>query len=350
MFNRLYLDTNVLFNGWPSPTALLRATFNLARMLEIELAMPLVVELELKRQMKADLEEAVRARDRSLSAISGLLQRFHNRTDVDYADWFTEEFDSGAIMREYDRASEQTKDSWNILSVPLASRDLRHFLEDAINRVPPFREVNDDVTGLQDAAILASIREDLDRSHGVRGAFLTLDKRFAQAAASSNLTVYQTLDAVVEALKRDMPSHLRSNMDRQERMAKTALLKNLRDAEAFIISTIRPREFGWVIADSEDIETLEGLEIEDIDAIIVGPHENGPAKSFDASFTIRGRLAYEYRFLGRFPLSRTARVWTELDAQVSCEDEEKPSIEFCSARPSHIHREIEDLHRNNAEL
>ena len=86
--------------------------FNLARMLEIELAMPLVVELELKRQMKAHLEEAVRARDQSLSAISNLLQRFHDQTDVDYEDWFTDEFGSGALMVKYDQASEQAKDHW----------------------------------------------------------------------------------------------------------------------------------------------------------------------------------------------------------------------------------------------
>jgi hypothetical protein len=350
MFNRLYLDTNVLFNSWPSPSTSVRAMFNLARMLEIELAMPLVVELELKRQMKADLEEAVRARDQSLSAISNLLQRFHDQTDVDYGDWFMDEFGSGALMLKYDRASEQAKDRWKIQSVPLTSRDLQHFLERAINRVPPCREVNDDVTGLQDAAILASIREDLDRSPGVLGAFLTLDKRFAQAAAGSSLPVFETLSAVVEALKQDMPSHLRSTLDREESMAKTALLKNERDAEAFIISTIRPREFDGVIADSRDVEKLQGLEMEGIEAVIVGPDDNGQAQSFDASFTIRGQLTYKYRFLGRFSLSRTARVWTELDAKVFCENEEKPSIQFRSARPSHIHREIEDVHRNNAEL
>ncbi len=216
---------------------------------------------------------------------------------------------------------------------------------------PPLREVNDDVTGLQDAAILASIREDLDRSHGVLGAFLTSDKRFAQAAASSNLTVFQTLDAAVEAFKHDMPTHLRSTMDREERLAKTALLKNQRDAEAFIISTIRPREFGGVIADSEDVEKLQGLEIEDIDAIIVGPDENGQAKRFDASFTIRGQLAYKSLLLGQIPLGLSKlRVWTELDAQISRENEDNPSIEFGSARPSHLHRKIEDLHRNSAEL
>ena len=350
MFKRLYLDTNVLFNSWPSPTTSVRATFNLARMLGIQLAMPLVVELELRRQMKAHLEEAVRARDRSLSAISGLLSRFHDRTDVDYADWFTEEFDSGAVMRKYDQASEQAKERWKIRSVPLTSRDLRHFLENAINRVPPFREVNDDVTGFQDAAILASIREDLDRSPGILGAFLTSDKRFAQAAASSSLTVYETLGAVVEALKQYMPTHLRSTVDREERLAKTALWHNQRDAEDFIISTIRPLEFGGVIADSEDVEKLQGLEIEGIEAVIVGPDDNEQPQSFDASFTIRGQLTYKYRFLGRFPLSSTARVWTELDAQVLCEDEEKPSIKFRSARPSQIHRQIEDLHRNSAEL
>jgi hypothetical protein len=210
--------------------------------------------------------------------------------------------------------------------------------------------VNDDVTGLQDAAILASIREDLDRSPGVLGAFLTLDKRFAQAAASSSLPVFETLSAVVEALKHDMLPHLRSTVDREERLAKTALLKNRRDAEAFIISTIRPREFGGVIAESENIETLEGLEIEAIDAVIVGPDENGQARSFDASFTVLGKLDYKRRFLGRFLLSSTVRVWTELDAKVFGEDEENPSINFRSARPSQIPPQIEDLHRNNAEL
>jgi len=197
-------------------------------MLEVRLAMRQAVEFELRRQLQADLEEAVRGRDQSTKKISDILQRFHDRYDVDHADWFTEDFGSGDLMRKYDQASDQAKHSRNMLSIPLTSLDLRHFLDLAINRVPPFWEVDGDVTGLQDAAILASIREDLDQSPGVVGAFLTSDKRFAQAAASSNLTVYQTLDAVVEALKRDMPTHLRSIMDREEGIAITALLNNPR--------------------------------------------------------------------------------------------------------------------------
>src|SRR5437868_2239612 len=174
MFQRLYLDTNVLFTSWPSPSASVRAMFHLPRMLEVRLAMPQAVELELRRQLRADLEEAVRGRDQSTKKISDILQRFHDRYDVDHADWFTEDFGSGDLMRKYDQASDQAKHSRNMLSIPLTSLDLRHFLDLAINRVPPFREVDGDVTGLQDAAILASIREDLDQSPGVVGSFSNL--------------------------------------------------------------------------------------------------------------------------------------------------------------------------------
>jgi hypothetical protein len=191
------------------------------------------------------------------------------------------------------------------------------------------------------------IREDLDRSPNVLAALLSLDKELARTARASNLTAYESLEAGVEALKSDLSQHLRLTLEREEGVAKTALYRNLQDAQKFTIASIRPNEFDEMIEANDNIEKLQTFEIEEIEATIVEPREQEPGTNFFASFSIRGQLGYQFLFLGRFPISRNRRVWIELDAQILCEDEQTPSIKFLGARASRIHRQIEHLHREN---
>ena len=173
---RIYFDTNVLYN-WPHLPNDRYSVFGAAKWLGTELWVPEVVESELGAQFVRSVVSAYDAVELNVKEINKLCW------GVIPVDIKGSRPDADRLREAFRHRSDQLKTHFGISVLPLATIDVRVLLDMAISRTPPFEErlIRDDkvVTGLQDAAILLSILDQMKAAPGGdRCAFVTADKIF----------------------------------------------------------------------------------------------------------------------------------------------------------------------------
>jgi hypothetical protein len=305
----------------------------------VELAVPTAVEQELRRQMTEKLVEVRQGIESAAHKFNKLLDGVGFETE--FYTTQLEEFDCDEVMRKYDETCEVARAKWAIRLVRLTSRTTSDFLDLAIDRHPPFREVGrgKQVAGFQDAVILWSIAEDLERTPGCSGALLTLDGDFA-AVRISRLTIYKSVEETIDALERGIDEQLRKELHDDEEVANAALTKYREAAESFVISSAPSGLEELVDTFGQGNSQLKSFEMEDIDYTIVERKEE-TEKRLRASFTIKGRLCGTSVFK-HLRMNPEVTVWLELDADIST-DESAPI--FTRVRLSPIQKDVDAAHR-----
>ena len=352
MFRRLYLDTNVLYDGWPSLSTRVKALFLRAQQLKIELSIPAPVERELRRQMQTRIVEAVASFETAHEKLLNLVSSFDDDLEIDLnAISLPEVMNLQNAMRKYDDACESAKRKWEIRPVPFSSEGVEFFFGLANERTPPFKNVGKDkkqAAGFQDAVILWSIYADVERSPECPCALLTLDGDFKResinrtlANRGSVLQLYQCIEEVLASLDEHMEVHLRKALSERESLVHLAVLKNTNAMEGQIARKLTLDQMNVLVSPLFEVLSCSRFSFQQIEAVIVAdPMTEDEQARLEASLTICGELWCDELGWPSKPLKTSRRVWLEIDLEIVRSKHDNPSITVKAIRPSFVHREI----------
>jgi hypothetical protein len=206
LIKRIYFDTNQL-QGWPYVSNSIAYIFRAANWLNTELYIPATVEDELERQFVRDVNAAFREAN---SGAQELKKLFRGVLPVEFV---VPHVSDDALRRAFRARSTQMKEFFHISTIPLVEIPSGVLVGMAINRQPPFEEVNAGkertvVTGLQDTAIILSIIEHLrSTTAGDRNSFVSSDGVFRKPETRElierhgvNLEIFKEADDLWKSL------------------------------------------------------------------------------------------------------------------------------------------------------
>lgn len=246
---RIYFDTNILYH-WPHLPNDLLSVLGVANWVRSELYLPSVVEDELEGQF---VREAERIYD-ALAANAKDLERLAR--DVFVPDINGSRHESAQLRTDFRTRSGQLKTHFGIVGVPLTAKPLNEFVEMAINRVPPFEEVDvgkkRQVVGLQDAAILFSIVEHMrtaqeaDRCALVSadGVFHKAETRRVLERAGVRLQLFKNVRSLFDDLFSHVWEAVRTAWRAEMQQVETSLNEQKEQLSKQILPLLKPSDVG----------------------------------------------------------------------------------------------------------
>jgi hypothetical protein len=238
---RIYFDSNMLFR-WPNLPNNVASLFGVANWVGADLYIPKTVEEELEGQFVRNANATWDAMASNLKELTKLCNQIIN---VDVQGNRPHEDDLRAAFRA---RSQQLKNYWRIQSVPVHEIDLATLLEMAINRDPPFEEIEISktkhvVTGLQDTAILLAVAAHMKNADkDARCALISNDGVFQKQgcrdlldAADVKLEMFRSVDALFKDLFDHVWAAIRSGWDAEMKQVETSLNEQKETLQAQII-------------------------------------------------------------------------------------------------------------------
>lgn len=291
MFERLYFDTSSLIqNAWPKVSANLERLMKAAPIFHVSLFLPIPVEIELEQKWLRDLSDAeasVRRSLRNLDKVVAFAGSSAHSTVPRLAD----------LQALYKEQVDEIKRTYDLKPVPFTLRRVDEFFEMAAKRQSP---IQDGDKGFRDAVILFSVADHIRSSSGVAAALLAHDNVFRSEGVMKQLKevgvileVYQTIDAVVDELKKSVDVVVRGLWEQLEGSVLDIVRGGQCELEKFISANLEvPEEvLGVSFLGGVTLNRIELLEIQRVKT----PHplehpDNGTMRiSIDVSL----RLHYE---------------------------------------------------------
>jgi predicted nuclease with RNAse H fold len=292
-FKRLYLDTTVLRkSNWPHISAELSFLLESARNFGIEVFLPEVVEREREAQWFRDFTAA----SQKLDAAADKLAVSLGAVGADRAAIPNQNLD--ALKARYRTQADEEKARGGIRTVPITARPITELLKMAVERIPPFQQAGDKVTGFQDTLILFSIIDD------AKAAGATI------CAIVSDDDVFSKIDHIARA-ERVILKHFRNTHDVWKllvdeiapnvvewRNQQRAEIRRALEFQSDQIIELLRKKVAPEMVDSrvEKIEAIKRLEVLEVDMPLPAfPNEPGPYRTVEgATFRVAVKVGVEF--------------------------------------------------------
>jgi len=169
MFTHLYLDSEPLRGSrWPNISVELSNLLRLARRLEVNLNLPVAVEMELEAQYMRDFRELHQT-------VEGKLKSHLRRAGLDDALALRSDEE---LLAAYRAAAASSRGNEGLQSVPLSAWPASDYFDLLLKRDPPFSQ---DGRGFGDAVILLSVVDHIRTIRDASGVIISADRRFGEA-------------------------------------------------------------------------------------------------------------------------------------------------------------------------
>lgn len=144
----------------------------------------------------------------------------------------------------------------------MTARGLTEFLRFAVDRIPPFRETNDKVTGFQDAAVLYSVIDDAVAAGARVCGILSDDKVFSQIDHSTEragviLRHFRNVEDLWNLLADEIKPHVPESWNDQRAGIEKAFERQLPHVRQFIADNVTPQIVSYRATKIESIGNVK---------------------------------------------------------------------------------------------